>query len=326
LELLASFAESAKQALENAVKIFILVLLLMSLAFELLFIVILFGLFFILSISTFNRNEYSISLIDLTKLIIIDIINEHIFSLEYKIIWKYNEILDMELPESDINMCIDGIEFSKIRRFEIRNTTESNKNMTLKYSNYMEGRIAAEIIILTFLSLYVLMFYSASQYIIILPFLLIGILTILEIVITNLIAISINDNQSLDYISNLISFLFGLAYIFLLNGFLFSLILIGKEKLDIISILLFSLEIFGDISQAFLSWDYLDITWVILHTISWSIILFIDYILLRTKIGKNAIAYCAILLYSIIFMIFGLRLLIYCVSFFSIFGFLFLIQ
>ncbi|MHA1831190.1 MAG: hypothetical protein ACTSWR_06650 [Candidatus Helarchaeota archaeon] len=329
LKLLASFAESAKQALENAVKIIILVLLLMSLAFELLFIVILFGLFFILSICTFNKNQYSVLLVDLTKFIIIDNVNNHTFSLEYKIVWKYDEILDMELPESNINIYIDGIEFSKIKRFEIRNMTGSNIETTSNYQKLMEGMIAAKIIILTFLSLYILMFYAASQYIMVIPFLLIGILTIFEIVITNSITKSMlmNDDQSSEYILNLIVFLIGFSLVFLLDGFSFLGVLIGKVTFDLFSFIESSLEILISFFQSSFSFDYLNLTFIILHVISLILIFLIDHVLLKSKTGKNAMGYCAIILCNLIFMFFGLRLFIYSVEFLAELWFtLFLIQ
>jgi len=293
----------------------------MSLAFELLFVVILFNLFLLLSIYTFNRNQYLISLVDLTKLVIIDNVNNHTFSLEYKIIWKYDEILDMELPESNINIYIDGIEFSKIKRFEIRNMTESNIETTSNYQKLMEGMIAAKIIIITFLSLYILMFYTASQYIMVIPFLLIGILTIYEILITNSITKSIlmlmNDDQSSEYILNLIVILFGFSLELLSDGFFFFGILIGKAKFDLFSAIESSLEILSNLFQSGFSFDYLNLTFIILHVISLILILLIDHVLLKSKTGKNAMGYCAIILCSLVLMFFGLRLFIYSIEFFA---------
>ncbi|MHA1751984.1 MAG: hypothetical protein ACTSYZ_06390 [Candidatus Helarchaeota archaeon] len=102
MKLLASFAESAKQALENAVKIFILVLACIAVAFTYLgllfmsFILIL----FILSICLLYDAQFQ-----LIGLISFNIIKDNrTVNFSIIIVWEYFSIVDLELPSIKISI------------------------------------------------------------------------------------------------------------------------------------------------------------------------------------------------------------------------------
>ncbi|MHA1252372.1 MAG: hypothetical protein ACTSRP_20480, partial [Candidatus Helarchaeota archaeon] len=227
LKLLASFAEAAKQALENAVKIIILTLAYIILAINFIIMLlgfclmsaILYGIAILANLNYTQENLFKISISDITS--------ENVFILRYRIIWIYVEFIDLEIPFSILSLEIgnqnqiifeskNSIIPSIGKSEDIINLNAINKDLLFEESriNYdydYNGQLTAAILILIFLSIFIIVLNYNISLTTTVPIMVLGLLGTFLILFT--ISLVNEIDQALQYLESIFLIAFGLIFI-----------------------------------------------------------------------------------------------------------------